>query len=163
MTVALAADFWRELGITQWTARHGFQPQAAEELTNPKSKPKLKTEARAVQWVLIGDDLAKIWQNEQHQAWLLWRNMINVHLQQPQQMLFFDTSDIHSEQAAFDVIEQLIELGVETVFSMSPEHMLHSMLAESIQLETLPSFEQMLDQPILKRQAFIKLSHVFYP
>lgn len=163
MSVVLADGFWQELGVTQWNTRPGFlpsSPQAEAELPAKTSAEPSTSEALAPAWVLIGDGLSAIWQNENHQAWWLWRNMLDYHLKSPEQVLFFDTEQILGEEAGFEVIEQLIELGVETVFSMNPNHELHHSLAEAIQLITLPSFDQMLEQPQLKRQAFISLEQI---
>lgn len=183
MTARISPENWRDLGITQWITRPGFQTVSAEEAVQTvqaqseigAGQAEQADQTDAIQpseeslvnqpktqrpsWVLIGAGLASIWQKDNDQAWLLWNNIIHYHLDSVEQVLFYDTDQILSEDAGFDVIEELIEREIETVFSMDPEHELHQQLAESINLITLPSFEQMLEQPQLKRHTFIELQH----
>lgn len=155
------ADVWSGLGVTPWVSKPGFQPSAKESsvmLTEQTADP-LPSEAgllpaTAQSWVLLGTGLNAIWQNQDNQAWSLWQAMIHQHLDSIESLVFYDTEHLISEEQQFDVLESIIELGVETVFSMDAEHPINEALAEGVQLVVIPSFDQLLDQPLLKRDVY---------
>lgn len=181
----LDSEIWQELGVTEWKTRPGFDdllskikqieeaPASTEFLQQPDLVAPEQAVAEAVNQlpagqkylVLIGANLTQTWQNQaglpHNQAWLLWQNILNYHLETPEQLVFFDTATILDEEAGFDVVDKLSELGVDRVFSMDSEHFLTEFLAESIQVVNLPSFEQMLEQPQLKANVYQAFSEYF--
>ncbi|MFA6700658.1 MAG: hypothetical protein WCS28_10885, partial [Thiomicrospira sp.] len=47
--------------------------------------------------------------------------------------------------------------GVDWVFSMDVDHPLHQQLAEGLPMVELPHFDAMMAQPLLKRDAYLRL------
>lgn len=159
-----------DLGVTVWQAKPGFQrlglthemasdsegcgaQSVASKMPNLDQIP-----AAQPYWVLLGAGLKPLWQQGNNQAWLLWQAMIHFHLESPQKMMFFDTDLLHAEDQQFDVLEQIIETGVERIFTMDTEHPINEMLMEGAQLIAIPRFEQMLAQPSLKCEVYKALS-----
>lgn len=124
--------------------------QLVEHMTGSVTQPK---------WVLIGAGLSKFWQQADHQAWWLWQSILKFHFGSEESVLFYDLDELQTEQAMFDVVEHLIEIGCEQVYSMDSDHELNQILAEGLQVIPLPSFEMMLEQPNLKRVVYERLIH----
>ncbi len=165
-SLKVGAEVWSGLGITPWTTRADFsfnQQQtvsSADSIAVDSSSAELDKQDNmntSPRWVIIGSGLNAIWQQADHQAWLLWQAMIQFHFTNLDAITFYDTDLIVGEQALFDVVEQIIELDVEWVYSMDSEHELHHQLAEGVNVITLPSFDDMLAQPLLKREAYQRL------
>lgn len=155
----IGAEVWSGLGITPWTTRADFsfnQQQTASSAVSVEldKQDNMNTSPR---WVIIGAGLNSIWQQTDNQAWLLWQAIAKFHFASLDAITFYDTDLIVGEQALFDVVEQIIELDVEWVYSMDSDHELHHQLAEGVNVITLPSFEDMLTQPLLKRDTYQRL------
>lgn len=164
------ADVWTGLGVTDWQVRPSFNASqtTAPALANEPDEAADQNPATLglsslaqPKWVLIGSGLSSIWQQADHQAWWLWQSILTFHFGSEEAVVFYDTDALQTEQAMFDVVEHLIELGCEQVFSMDPDHELNEMLAEGLQVIPLPSFEMMLEQPNLKRVFYERLIHLF--
>ena len=160
------ADVWTGLGVTDWQARPNLNVLQTNLSVSRIEQDKMEPQSQAAQdfsplvqpkWVLIGSGLSSIWQQPDHQAWCLWQSIMKFHFGSEDAVLFYDTDNLQTEQAMFDVVEHLIELGCEQVFSMNPDHELNEMLAEGLQVTPLPSFEAMLEQPNLKRVFYERL------
>lgn len=166
------ADIWTGLGVTSWTTRPGFALNSQDSGNSAESNPADTPINPDVQheplgelpctpkWILIGSGLSQIWQQPDQQTWSLWQAIIAFHVGAEQGVLYYDTDLLQTEQAMFDVVEHMIELGVEQVFSMDAEHEINEMLAEGLQLVPIPSLDAMLEQPSLKRVLYERLCHV---
>lgn len=164
------AEVWTGLGVTAWQVRPNFNPSQTTSsvevnVTETVEKSSLADDHTAnslaqPKWVLIGAGLSNIWQQTDHQAWWLWQSILKFHFGSEEAVVFYDTDALQTEQAMFDVVEHLIELGCEQVYSMDTDHELNEMLAEGLQVIPLPSFEMMLEQPNLKRVFYERLIHL---
>lgn len=168
--VQLSPGLLADLGVSAWQAKPAFQQagvefapvvDAALHLSDESGvMPLASTHQRPALpfWVLLGSGLNAIWQADNNQVWLLWQAILQFHLSDVSQMRFFDTDSLQDEDLQFEVLEQIIETGAERVFTMDADHPINEMLIEGAQLVVLPSFEQMLDQPLLKRDVYMALS-----
>jgi len=165
--VRLSPSLLGDFGVTCWQAKPAFQHAGLAFQSEDYSTDFVSSESGTMQpllptsmplkWLLFGEGLNNIWQAEGNQAWLLWQSIIAFHLDSPEQMLFFDTQSFTNEDQQFDVLEQVIETGVEQVFTMDAEHPINEMLIEGAQLVVLPHFDQLLEQPSLKRDVYLAL------
>lgn len=165
-SVSLSPSLLGNFGVTCWQAKPAFQ-QAGFVSHLEQSSPDLLSESDTMtpllsttlstKWVLFGEGLNGIWQAQGNQAWLLWQAIMAFHLNSPEQMLFFDTHSLQDEERQFEVLDQVIETGVEQVFTMDADHPINDMLIEGTQLVVLPHFEQLLEQPSLKREVYLAL------
>lgn len=101
--------------------------------------------------VLLGSGLNEIWQNDSQPAWQLWQNIMLAFDWDETQVVFFDTAQLVSEEMMFTTMEEVIELGVEWVFTMDDSHELSEMLQEGVQVISVPEIESMLMDPYAKK------------
>lgn len=104
--------------------------------------------------VLIGAELNAVWQNEESLAWRLWQNIMKVFHWQEQSMVFFDTTQLVSEPTCEATIEEIIDLNVDWVLSMDPEHDFSQQVAEGVQVISIPDFETLLSDPYAKQALY---------
>ena len=104
--------------------------------------------------VLLGAGLDGIWQNEESTAWQLWQNIMLAFQWDESNVVFFDTSNIVSEDAIFSTIEEVIDLGVEWVLTMDEEHTISEQLVEGVHVVTVPDLELMLSDPYSKQSFY---------
>jgi hypothetical protein len=155
----VSAGWLAHIGVVNWAVREDYAALSERPETQPERDDGLVEADVSVQqaWWLIGPGLTKIWQDERQQAWLLWRAMADYHFAGVDAVRFFDTDALHDEAAIEQVVEQVIESGVDWVFSMDAEHPLHQQLAEGLAVVVLPHFEALIAQPLLKRDAYLRL------
>ncbi len=101
--------------------------------------------------VVLGAGLDEIWQNEMHQAWQLWQNIMLAFDWDESQTIFFDTAHLVQEEMIFSTIEEVIELGVDWVLCMDDEHVISEQLQEGVQVVNVPDLEFMLADPYAKK------------
>ncbi|MCF6254224.1 MAG: hypothetical protein L3J38_05695 [Thiomicrorhabdus sp.] len=101
--------------------------------------------------VVLGAGLNEIWQNDSQPAWQLWQNIMLAFDWDETQVVFFDTSQLVSEEMMFTTMEEVIELGVDWVFTMDDSHELSEMLQEGVQVIAVPEIESMLMDPYAKQ------------
>lgn len=115
-----------------------------------------------LQVVLLGSGLNAIWEDDSRMEWQLWRNICQALNWSEEQVHFFDTDTLISDEALFATVEEIIGLGVESVLSMQvADHPLSEMLSEGVQLLEVDSLENMLSDPYAKKsfyQAALKLA-----
>lgn len=112
--------------------------------------------------VVLGAGLDEVWQNETHQAWQLWQNIMLAFDWDESQIAFFDTAHLVQEEMIFSTIEEVIELGVDWVLCMDDEHIISEQLQEGVHVVSVPDLETMLADPYAKKtfyHAVIALSH----
>ncbi|WP_153001067.1 hypothetical protein [Thiomicrospira sp. XS5] len=177
------------LGLTAWQARPGYfaksvpkaepapasmasvsetmsgaSPDAQEADMNPavpegNMAPETAEVPQAV-FVLVGAGLDDIWQNETSVQWALMLNILKAFQLSEEQLRFFDTAHAVTDEAVFASIEEVIDLGVETVFAFEESSPLIEQLEEGLQVVFLPSLDEMLQRGQAKRETFEILSHV---
>ncbi|WP_028487005.1 hypothetical protein [Thiomicrorhabdus chilensis] len=115
-----------------------------------------------LQVVLLGSGLNAIWEDDSRMEWQLWRNICQALNWSEEQVHFFDTDTLISDEALFAIVEEIIGLGAESVLSMQvADHPLSEMLSEGVQLLEVDSLENMLSDPYAKKsfyQAALKLA-----
>ncbi|GKT11712.1 MAG: hypothetical protein ISEC1_P0681 [Thiomicrorhabdus sp.] len=104
--------------------------------------------------VVLGSGLDSVWQNEENIAWLLWQNIMHAFNWGESSVVFFDTANLVSEDMVFETMEEIIELGVEQVFTMDEEHLISEQLQEGVQVISVPDLESMLSDPYAKQSFY---------
>ncbi len=185
----MQADFLNTLGLTTWQARPGYFAKSVtrmgpaansivtegEEMTAaPNTEPEVnsvvseaemasapvETPASKAAFVLVGAGLDDIWQNESAVQWVLMLNILKAFGLSEEQLRFFDTAHAVTDEAVFASIEEVIDLGVETVFAFEESSPLIEQLEEGLQVVFLPSLDDMMQRGQAKRETFEILSHV---
>lgn len=112
--------------------------------------------------VLLGSGLNAIWEDDSRIEWQLWRNICQALNWSEEQVHFFDTDTLISDEALFSTVEEIIGFGVESVLSMQvADHPLSEMLSEGVQLLEVDSLESLLSDPYAKKsfyEAALKLA-----
>ncbi len=185
----MQADFLNSLGLTTWQARPGYfaksvprtepaansiSPEAETMTAAPSTEPEVnsavseaemasapvETPAPKAAFVLVGAGLDDIWQNESAVQWVLMLNILKAFGLSEEQLRFFDTAHAVTDEAVFASIEEVIDLGVETVFAFEESSPLIEQLEEGLQVVFLPSLDEMMQRGQAKRETFEILSHV---
>ena len=104
--------------------------------------------------VVIGPSLDEIWENEASPAWWLWQNIMNAFAWDEAQIVFYDLDHVASEEAAYALLEEIIDLGVEWVLTMDAEHAVSEQLADGLKVVEVPDLETMLADPYAKQSFF---------
>lgn len=120
----------------------------------------VETPAPKAAFVLVGAGLDDIWQNESAVQWVLMLNILKAFGLSEEQLRFFDTAHAVTDEAVFASIEEVIDLGVETVFAFEESSPLIEQLEEGLQVVFLPSLDEMMQRGQAKRETFEILSHV---
>lgn len=140
----------------------GFELAAAEVLSEPTMITSISDEGAnstglsldKIGFVLLGSGLNSIWEDETKSEWLLLQNICQAFGLSEEQLSYFDTDSLISEEAIFTTMEEIIDLGVEWVFSMESEHAISEQLSEGVQVIHIPSLEQMLFDPYAKQSFY---------
>lgn len=185
----MQADFLNTLGLTTWQARPGYfaksvprtepaansiSPEAEAMTAAPSTEPEVnsavseaemasapvETPASKAAFVLVGAGLDDIWQNESAVQWVLMLHILKAFGLSEEQLRFFDTAHAVTDEAVFASIEEVIDLGVETVFAFEESSPLIEQLEEGLQVVFLPSLDEMMQRGQAKRETFEILSHV---
>ncbi|WP_024850734.1 hypothetical protein [Hydrogenovibrio kuenenii] len=109
--------------------------------------------------VFVGEGLEQVWQNDETPTWGLMLNILDALNIHQEEVVYFDTALLHTEDAIMMTIEEIIETGVEQVFSFDEESMLNEALAEGLHVEVLPSLDEMLAQGFAKKQVYYRLAN----
>lgn len=104
--------------------------------------------------VLIGSELNAIWENDDALEWPLWLNICRAFGWPEEQVSYFDTDVLSSDEAVFTTLEEILALDVSQVVSMVPEHALAEQLAEGLLVLTVPSLGEMLADPYAKHRFY---------
>lgn len=105
-------------------------------------------------FIFLGAGLNTIWQNEDRSEWQLFLNILSAFNLSEEQVRFFDTSQLVTEEAIFATLDEIIELGVEQVFAFDETGPLLQELSEGAQIVVMPSFEDLLSSPHAKRDFY---------
>lgn len=115
-----------------------------------------------IKCVILGSGLNAVWEDESKAEWQLLQNICQAFQLSESQLSYFDTDALVSEEATFTTMEEVIELGVEWVFSMDADHPISEQLSEGVLVVEVPSLEQMLFDPYAK-QSFYQAAHSLLP
>jgi len=142
-----------EKGVTTSTVVEALETSSNMVLSHSEidSELPVSTAEERPAIVVLGAGLNEIWQNESQPAWLLWQNIMLTFRWDEAQVVFFDTTQLVSEEIMFTTMEEIIELGVDWVFTMDESHELSEILQEGVQVISVPEIESMLMDPYAKQ------------
>ena len=129
---------------------------------SPEDEESAGLSSSPIQCVILGSGLNAVWEDEAKAEWQLLQNICKAFNLSESQLSYFDTDALVSEEAMFTTMEEVIELGVEWVFSMDSEHPISEQLSEGVLVVDVPSLEQMLYDPYAK-QSFYQAAHSLFP
>lgn len=112
--------------------------------------------------VLLGVSLNSIFQDETKPEWLLMQNICQAFGWTEEQLRFFDTDVLASEESIFTTMEEIIEIGVEWVLSMDSDHPITEQLCEGVHVVEVPDLEQMLSDPYAKQTFYQAVSPLLF-
>lgn len=101
--------------------------------------------------VLLGQGLSSIWEDEEHLEWRLLLNICTAMQWSESDLVMFDTDLLSTDEACYDVVEEVLALGSGMILSMNGEHQASEMLSEGLEVIEVPSLEQMLWDPYSKQ------------
>lgn len=131
----------------------------AEEMVNPAVEAELMSlppEPNSI--VFLGASLNSVFQDESKSEWLLMQSICQAFGWSEEQLRFFDTDTLASEESIFTTMEEVIEIGVEWVLSMDLEHPITEQLSEGVHVIGVPDLEQMLYDPYAKQAFYLAVS-----
>lgn len=120
----------------------------------------IKPAVDKVPFIVIGEDLSQFWQNDAAPEWQLWKNICDAFGWDNEQIPFYDTLHLVTEETIFVSLEEIMEMEVDWVLSMDSESIFAEHLQEGLQLKTLPSLSAMLSDAYAKKTFFQTLSHL---
>ncbi|BBP42961.1 hypothetical protein [Thiosulfativibrio zosterae] len=104
-----------------------------------------------VPFIVIGEDLSRVWQNDESLEWQLWKNIAEVFGWGVEQIPFYDTLLLNSEDAIMATLEEVMEMELDWVLSMDAESLLAEHLQEGLRVKPCPSLSTMLSDPYAKK------------
>lgn len=105
-------------------------------------------------FVFLGAGLNAVWQNEERPEWQLFLNILSAFSLSEDQVRFFDTSELVTEEAIFATLDEIIELGVEQVFAYDETGPLLQELNEGAHILVIPSLDELLSSARAKRDFY---------
>lgn len=108
--------------------------------------------------VILGAGLNSIWEDESKLEWQLLQNICQAFDWSEEELSFFDTDSLITEDSMYTTTEEVIELGVEWVLSMDAEHAITEQLSQGVQVVEVPDLEQMLSDPYSKQSFYQSVS-----
>ncbi|WP_178862986.1 hypothetical protein [Thiomicrorhabdus cannonii] len=151
------AEFWQAQKNASAVVESRGQGEAVSLKTQSLAPVSVLSERHQLEpagLVLIGSGLNAIWENDEALEWQLWLNICRAFAWPEEQVTYFDTDVLSSEEAVFTTLEEIMALDVEQVLSMAPEHALSEQLAEGFAVLTVPSLSDMLADPYAKRDFY---------
>lgn len=104
--------------------------------------------------ILIGSGLNSIWEDEDQLEWQLWLNICEALNWPEDQIVYYDTEALISEEMLFATMEEIVESGVDCVLSMQSDSELSEQLSEGLQVIEVPSLQDMLVDPYAKQSFY---------
>lgn len=168
-TVDLPESLLAQMGGQVWQERlkiaRPIPQQAVEELgsgvvteeVSVKVTPSQVTPSKhenKLSFILIAPGLEAIWEVEDALEWQLLQNIAQVFHWDLEQLTYFDTDLLATEEAVMATLEEVFALQVTTVFSMDSDSMLSQYFTEGFEVITLPSLEQMLSDGYAKKMCY---------
>ena len=176
-----SADFLAKLGVQAWQENPNFvsarslktppkvqtdyqePPLEVVEALDESIEPVIVAETLAplavlpsvqiekVPFIVIGEDLSQVWQNDESLEWQLWKNIAEVFQWDVEQIPFYDTLHLNSEDAIMSTLEEVMEMELDWVLSMDSESLLAEHLQEGLMVKPCPSLSTMLSDPYAKK------------
>lgn len=109
--------------------------------------------------VFIGEGLDAVWQNEETPEGRLLDRILDVMAWADEDVEYYDTANLHSDEAIFTTLDEIIEAGVDTVFSFDEDGELVEQLAEGVTVILLPSLASQLQSGSAKKTCYARLSN----
>ncbi|MDG4811849.1 hypothetical protein P8629_02415 [Hydrogenovibrio sp. 3SP14C1] len=173
----ISASLLNTLGLPIWQSRpgHFLQSQTSQESVTPSYETSNEGVGEIVQveevsnpldyvaasdsehqrtFVFLGAGLNAVWQNEERSEWQLFLNILSAFKLSEDQVRFFDTSQLVTEETIFATLDEIIELGVEQVFAYDEAGPLLQELNEGAQIIVIPSLDEMLSSGRAKRDFY---------
>lgn len=144
---SLAAHAEDSLAMTSSHEASPVDSSVAEQATSVHNEQKASI-------VVLGKGLDAIWENEDELAWRLWQNIMFALGWQDKNVIFYDLDCLVSEDALFHTMEEIIDLSVDWVMTMEPEHELSEQLSEGVQVVEVPDLESMLSDAYAKQHFY---------
>lgn len=113
----------------------------------------VSNEAVSHELILIGGGLHGFWEDESRLEWQLW-SQIGEALGWTQEIRFFDTEVLTTEEGIYASFEEILASGAEQILTMDVDHSLSQQLAEGMALIEVPTLEEMLSDPYAKRSFY---------
>lgn len=172
-TIEFSAELMNQMGVQTWQEKQGFvfatsnqqenplpaEAEAeAEEKTSSFNQSVAKVKQVGLPFILIGSGLDGIWQNDETLEWQLLKNIAKVFTWDLEQLHYYDTSHLASEEAIYATLDEVMEMEVDWVLSMDTESLLADHLEEGLQIISVSSLTQMLSDPYAKKDCFLTLS-----
>lgn len=180
--MAFDEAFLAQLGVQPWQLRSGAEikapkPKPKEPLQEEATLPVVEVVAEQLEetselvevdsvqspkadilpFILIGEGLDAIWQDETQVEWALLENIAQALSWDMEKLHYFDTAHIVSEEAIYATLEEVMEMDINLVLSMSADSSLSEYLQEGLQVLDLPSLSDMLADPYAKKQTYSTL------
>lgn len=160
------AEFWRQpnnapgaehaivVQTGSETAVLAHEVSSAQHISSDSSSASASGSPHPACLVLIGSELNAIWENDDALEWQLWLNICHAFGWPEEQVRYFDTDVLSSDEAVFTTLEEIMALEVSQVVSMVPEHPLAEQLAEGLPVLAVPSLGEMLADPYAKHRFY---------
>lgn len=173
----ISASLLNTLGLPTWQSRpgHFLQSQKSEESVMSNYEILSEDSSKAVQveevsnsldyaasldvehprsFVFLGAGLNTVWQNEESSEWQLFLNILSAFNLSEDQVRFFDTSQLVTDEAIFATLDEIIELGVEQVFAYDETGPLLQELNEGAHIIVIPTLAELLSSARAKRDFY---------
>lgn len=173
----LSASLLNTLGLPIWQSRPGYflQPPKShesvmpsyeisnegagetvqvEEVSNPLDYAAALESEHQRAFVFLGAGLNTVWQNEERSEWQLFLNILSAFNLSEDQVRFFDTSQLVTDDAIFATLDEIIGLGVEQVFAYDEAGPLLQELNEGAHIIVIPSLDELLSSARAKRDFY---------
>ncbi len=171
-------DLLQQIGVQPWQGKKDFifntasladsQIEKLEGVEIEESKKNIVSDSvdkdsrqAILPFILIGAGLDTIWQNEEKIEWQLLKNISKVFSWDLENLYYYDSQHIISEEAIYATLDEVMAIDVDWVLSMDTESLLSEHLSEGLQIISLPDLSQMLADPYAKKDCFLTLSKLF--
>ncbi len=101
--------------------------------------------SKANKMIFIGSKLSAIWQVASSVEWQLFNNILTTFNIEPTDVIFFDTDLLTTEEAQFLIVDEIIAMGVETIYCFGENNKLAEQLQEGLAIVFLPTLTSQLN------------------
>lgn len=161
----LSVGLLQQLGVDVYVLRPDWQGDSSQSFIEKDSSSVLSDDALSADItidqtdkelsssavILLGQGLSSIWEDEEYLEWRLLQNICTAMQWSENDLMMFDTDLLSTEEACYDVVEEVLALGSGVVLSMHMEHHASELLADGLEVLEVPSLEQMLWDPYAKQ------------
>lgn len=108
----------------------------------------------SILYYFIGRNLDSIWHNEDAREWQLLTNIFFAVGLEVEEIGYFDTSNLHSEECLLASLDEIIDSGAEKVFSFDDQSELVEQLSEGLAVVSLPDLTTQLMSGKAKKHCY---------